>query len=173
GHLRTLYNRYEWTHSSRVGSITKPQLLLQSGDVCVHLPSGGAVHRGTRAENLYKLLERKRELTTRPRLACPRHAVLPLDMVVGVHADLEAPALDFLHKRAAAPPYVRPGQQNSIEKGFEAIVLQHRGPFHLTHEAGAQYPLDCAAGVVRSDTEQEGGTRPDLSQYLCQPWNTF
>src|SRR5690348_4816383 len=140
-HLRAVYNRHERTHSSRVGSITKPQLLLQRGDVLVDLPSGRAVHDGSLREDAYKLFERERELTTRPWLTGAGHSILPLDVVVRVHANLETSPGNVLHESTRAPAYVRAGEQNTVHERLQTVVLENGGPLHFAHESRAKDTL--------------------------------
>jgi hypothetical protein len=172
-HLRTVYNRHERTHSSCVRSITKPQLLLQRGDILVDLPPGRAVHSRALCKNAYKLVERERELTTRPGLAGAGHSILPFDMVIRVHANLETSTGNVLHEGPRAPAYVRAWKQNTVQKRLQTIVLENGGPFHLAHETRAKNTLDRTAGVIGADTEKKGGACSDLCQNLYQAWNTL
>src|SRR3569833_512661 len=172
-HLRTAYNRHERTHSSCVRSITKPQHLLQRGDVLIDLPTGRAMHGGPPPKNAYKLVERKRELPTRPGLASAGNSILPFDVVVRVHTNLETSTSHVLHERPRSPAYVRAGKHNAVQKCLQAIMLENGGPLDLAHETGAKNTLDRTAGMVGTDTEKKGSPGSDLRQDLYQARNTL
>src|SRR6185312_6146772 len=87
--LLTPDNRNEGTHPPGVRRIPEPQLPLERRHARIHLPSRGPMRLGRPIEHPNELLTREQELPARPRLARPRHAVLPLDVIVGVNSHLE------------------------------------------------------------------------------------
>ena len=87
-------------------------------------------------------------------------AIVPVDVVVAVHADLvpgAASARRWLRKRARD---LRPRQQRAVEQRAPAVHARHVGAQHLGEEAGLEQPADGAAGVIRPAGDEEAGAQP-------------
>src|SRR5262245_66664357 len=76
-----------------------------------------------------------------------------------MHADLEPGAAHADERRRAPRADVGPGQQRTVEERAQAVVLDHRRARHLPHEAAPEDATDRAAGVIRSEAEEERRVR--------------
>ena len=101
------------------------------------------------------------------------HVVLPLDVVIRMHADFKPTIPDIAHDRTASPRNMRGGQQGSIQQRPEAIVFQHGGAAHLAHETAAEGAFDGAPGLIRTQAEQKRGPHVQPLEQAGQPRDPF
>src|SRR5262249_35079685 len=66
-----------------------------------------------------------------------------------------------------------PRQQRAIEQRLQAVMLQHRRATHLAHESASKSALDGPAGLVGTETEQEGRSNAQLFEQADQARYTF
>ena len=84
-----------------------------------------------------------------------------------VDAYLETGIFDRPHRVGATFSDIRPREQCAIKQRLEAVMFQYRSARNLFHETGTERPLDCAAGMVRSETEKKrGASLVFLQQFL-------
>jgi hypothetical protein len=154
--------------SSRVGCIAEAHALGEAERVDVGLPAGRTPGQRPFAEDLGVAVAGERHLALRPRLVGLGDAILPADVIPGVHAALEARIAGLQHRAASAHADVGPGQQRAVEQRAQPVVLEHRGARHLSHESAPEHPTQGAAGVVGPEAEQEGGARLLATQQFDQ-----
>ena len=159
--------------STRVGAAGKTQFRSKAQRVTVHLPARRAVHGRRCAENLGVPFHYLVHLANRPFAVGPGNLILPIHVVPTVNAGLEAGGMNSPHHVARAPANVRPRQQRSVEQRFQPVVFDDRGALDLAEKAASEYPPDRPAGVVGTETEQEGRIRLMTLKQFDQARRTF
>jgi hypothetical protein len=95
-------------------------------------------------------------------------AVVPVDMVVAVHADFVAGVGQGAHVLRKRARDLRSGQQRAVEQRPPAIHARHIGAHRLGEEPGLEQPAHCAAGVIGPAGDEEAGGEGALLQRLRQ-----
>ena len=106
----------KWSRATRVGRHLEAELRLQLRYIFIHLPAGGAVHQRRGTEYLLERTHRQRELLWDHSSEARADTVLPLDVIVGVHAHLETLVLDGEHLGSATFADVRSWNQRTVRR---------------------------------------------------------
>src|SRR5947209_12729758 len=111
-------------------------------------------------EDLRELIVRQLQLASGPGSVGSCNAVLPPDMIVGMHADFETLVGYGAHQRSTAPADMRAWQECSVEQGAHPVMLDDGGAADLAEKPGPECALDGASSLIRSKTEEKSS--PDV-----------
>ena len=132
GQLRTgddlrIPSRNKGMCATRIRTVIKAHTLHQSQGVAIHLPTCRRMRMRCLAKYLGKTIHRTLQLSPSPLSILVGNIILPADVIKAMNTDFKTRIANAAQNIGALTAYIGPGQQSTVQQGFNALVFHDRG----------------------------------------------